>query len=411
MTSGCGDDPAAGPEADASAPASSAPGAAGKRPDPLTAKTYRSEACYYGALALKQARDAYVGSLNGAEPSADNIPAFGADPDDKPGDKAAPIVPPAGSAMPSGSAKAAPAPTAKSTAAPKATTAPTAKASAAGSAPSPAASGSAGRPMPPEKGRARPVQYSTFVRHCNTAQGMKEPAAPEFEAALKEFAAYSLPLAKVLEEANAYYQNEKYKEDNFAKGKEYHACFTGEGVCVAKDKTEVKNAFSRLDGELTKLKTALDKWKSANPVDKSGYEESQKLGDQASADATALLMAFDEKPINVDRIKGALGKLEGSSAALKAYGEANKEKNDPWVKNLTPHLLQLTEAAKALADKTPAEITPPKIYKIISFHARVLEKSYTSQQAKGSRDAAGGRGLNPAPNRMVKPKNVQQPQK
>jgi len=42
------------------------------------------------------------------------------------------------------------------------------------------------------------------------------------------------------------------------------------------------------------------------------------------------------------------------------------------------------------------------------FHARVLEKTYTSQQAKGSRDAAGGRGLNPAPNRMVKPKNVPQ---
>ena len=77
----CGGNPEATPEASgsASAPKKAPSAVAPKRIDPLVMKTYRADACYFGALSLVQARAAYNGSLAGGEPGEGKIPEFGLD--------------------------------------------------------------------------------------------------------------------------------------------------------------------------------------------------------------------------------------------------------------------------------------------------------------------------------------------
>lgn len=421
----CGDDPPAGPEGSAASASGARPAMTGdpvKRPDPLVTKTYRAEACYYGSLSLKQARDAYVASLAGGEPSADKIPQFGADPDDA--NKAVPGAPPAPTgaptasptASPTGAATAKATSTAKATAAPtaKATTAPTAKASGAPTATGMATAavsappaGSAPTRVPPQNMKQQ-IRFDQFIRHCNTAisVSVKDAADPDLDAALKEFSEYALPLAKVITEANQYYAGEI--KDNFEKGKQYHACLTGTGSCEVKDKNAkpVTNAWPQLDERLSKLKAAVDKFKGAKPLDKSGYEESQKVSDQAVVEATELLLAFDAKPVDLEKAKAAIGKLEATTEKLKAFGD-NKEKPDPWGKAVPPQLSLLVTEAKALVDKPADQIPPGKIYKIVSIHNRVLEKNFSALQTK-LREAAGGapgRGqVGPGPRNKVTPK-------
>lgn len=401
----CGDDPPAGPEG-AAPDASALPGATAqvreppKRPDPVVTKTYRADACLYGSMALKQARDAYLASLGGAEPSPDKIPEFGADkPDQK--DAATPAA--SGSATPTAK------PTAKPTAAPapKPKPAPTAKAAPTGAAPTAAATGTAAATMPtrpqiPSQKIRQQIRFDQFIRHCNTAVTVKDAADPDLDASLKAYSEYAHPLSKVLQEANAYYTQEKYKEDDFKQGKAFHACLTGTGTCETKDKKAkaVTNAFPELDDHLTKLKAAVDKYKAAKPVDKSGFEPSQKAADKAVQDATALVLLFDAKPVDTAKVKEAVTTLEASAEALTAFGE-DKAKRDPWAKSLSPQLALLITEAKALSDKPAEEITPAKIYKLVSIHNRVLEKNFSALQTKLREASGGGRAMPPTQRRLT----------
>jgi hypothetical protein len=85
---GCKDDPPpAQPEVPTSASANAAsarsklpirpPMGPVARMDPLSMKEYRVDVCYFGTLTLKQARDSYLASLAGAEPSEKKLPNFG----------------------------------------------------------------------------------------------------------------------------------------------------------------------------------------------------------------------------------------------------------------------------------------------------------------------------------------------
>lgn len=452
---GCSDDPPAGPEGTLSGSATkpaSLPGAAElKKPDPLVTKSYRADACYYGSLALKQARDAYVASLGGAEPSADKIPDFGADPDDAvaipksptdapPAASSAPVeAPPAGSAKPATAPSAAsakpatpppatsakaPAPSAKPAtpppAAPSAKPAPTVAGSAkpsaapvasaptpAASSGAPAASGSVASTTPPPRNpnerMKTPVRYDSFIRHCNTAASVKDGNDADLDPVLREFTDFAMPLAKILQEANGYYNQEKYKEDSFAQGKTYHACLTGAGTCTPKEKNAkpVSDAFAKLPGMLEKLKAAVDKFHAAKPLDKGSFEESQKASDQLVLDATDFMLAYDAKPVDMAKASAALKKVEADTTALKAFGD-NKEKPDPWAKQVGPLANQLVQLGKTLEEKKGDEITPAKIYKVISLHNRIMEKNFAALQTK-LRDAsgAGNRALNPSQRKMA----------
>lgn len=380
----CGSNTEATSESASAAGSSSAkkpPAVAPKRIDPLVMKTYRADACYYGALSLVQAKAAYLGSLGGGEPGEGKIPEFGLDALAAAPVKDAPATPsaaPAGSAKPAttGSAKpAAPAPTAAAKPEP-------AKSGAASAAP--AASGSAGLRAPDRMAQNfRSLPYERFIRSCNVAAGLKEPAAPEFDAAVKEFADYALPLSKALQDANAYYQKGTQKDDAFAKGKELHKTIT--------------DGFGKLDAALAKLKTATETWEKANPLQKGEYEEGQKLADKAVSDANALLLSFANKD---GKAKDALAAFEASSAALKKYGEDNKDKKDPWATLLPPQNAAFLEQAKALVDV--AEVAPAKLVSLVTLHSRILE---TNHRALTRKNAGEARAPGVAPNpRNLKPR-------
>jgi hypothetical protein len=404
----CGDKPTA--TAEGSASSSAAPAViAPKRIDPLVMKTYRVESCYYGTLSLKQARASYLGSLGGAEPSADKVPDFGADTSDPMPVKGAPMVPSEAveAAAPAGSGSSAPkasapkekakakdkAPAAAKTtgsAAPKVASAPKGSASPeAGSAPAasvaaaPSGSAAAGRPPFDLSRRIRQVPYERFARSCNVAAGLKEPVSAELDPVLKEYADYALPLAKTIAEANAYYQKEQFKEDGFAKGKEYHQ--------------KLVEGFGKLDDMQKKLRDALDKWRTASPVDTAGYTASQKLADGALTSARDALLKLDAG--DLAGMKASLDKVDQAAAELKKYADEHKDEKDPWANFVPPTLTTYVEQLRAF-DGDAAAIPPAKLVNAVTLFTRVTEANHralTRKMAEGAGRAIGTQ-------RMIKPK-------
>jgi hypothetical protein len=356
-----------------------------KRIDPLVMKTYRAESCYYGTLSLRHARDAYLAGVGEGEPSASKLPDFGVEDAPTP-DKAAPPTPPAGgSAAPATSAKPAAATSAKPAATAKPAAPGSAKATGAAAPPkgsaAPAAAGSASPGGRPDVARMRlkQVPYERFARSCNVAATLKEPASPELDAAVKEYSDYVLPLAKKLSEANAYYQKEDFKTDDFAKGKEYNK--------------DIVEGFKKLDDQLKKLREALDKFEAANPIKQDDYTESQKLSDAVLAASREIIVKLDSG----ESAKDALAKLEAANEALKAFGEAHKDDKDPWATIVPPSANQLIEHVKALGDGKAA---PAKVVTAINLYTRVLEanhRSLTRKLAEGAGRALGNQ-------RLIKPK-------
>lgn len=312
--------------------------------DPLVMKAYRAESCFYGTLSLKQARAAYLASLGGAAPGPGKIPAFGVDlsPETRPTkDGAAPLA--AGSAAPVAAGSAAPA----------------AAGSAAASAAASSAPAMAGRPDIGVKARVRSVPYERFARSCTVAAGLKNPAAPELDKVMAEFAPFAVQLSKDLAMANTYYQKAEHEKDDFAKGKEYHQKLT--------------DSFAKLDEHHKKLADALAAWTKANPLDESSYTEAQKLGLPAIAQARAAILALDAG--DKDALAAGITKLDEASAALKKWGEDNKDKNDPWPRILVPAIDNFLRELRGLGDD-PKKASPDQIVSAITMYTRVLESNH-----------------------------------
>lgn len=392
----CGSKETAGPEASASGSGAAAKtlAVAPKKIPADVLKTFRADSCYFGALALLHAKEAYLGSLGDGEPAEGKIPEFGLLAIEAPPAKEPP-APAASGAAPaaSGAASAKPATSAKPAGSAKPATAPPASAKpATGGSAKPAAgpSASAGRPLltPPNARAQRTLPYERFIRSCNVVTTLKDPASPDYDATVKAFADYALPLTKSLQDASAYYQKEEYKNDGFAKGKEYH-------------KTIV-DGFAKLDEQVKKLKEATDKFEKASPVAKTDWEEGQKLGDQVVADANALVAALGEVPMNVEAAKAAYAKLEADQAALKKYGEDNKDKKDPWASLVPAPTQQLLDQAKPFLEGE-AKPSAGKLVELITVHSRVLETNHRALTRKNATEAAGARGIQPN-QRLIKPK-------
>jgi hypothetical protein len=385
---GCGDKTTATAEGSASA-ASTGPKAPAvtpaKRIDPLVMKTYRADSCYYGTLSLKQARAAYVASLGGEAPSATKIPDFGADTVEVAPVKAASA--PVGSASAAADAAPAPSTSAAPKAKPKASAAPSAapSASAAPAAAAPSGSAAPGRALADAmRSRIRQVPYERFARSCNVAAGLKEPASADLDPILKEYSDFALPLAKTIAEANAYFQKEQFKEDDFAKGKEYHQKLT--------------DGFAKLDAMQQKLGEALDKWRKSTPVDTSAYTETQKLADASIVDAREALIKLDAG--DVAGVKAALDKIDQSSAALKKYADEHKDEKDPWASFVPPTLGTYVDQLKTLCEGDLKAAPPSKLVNAITLFSRIMEANHralTRKMAEGAGRAIG------AP-RTIKPK-------
>lgn len=394
---GCGDNPA-GPETPASGSAKPQGAAQFKKPDPLVQKTFKAESCYYGALGLKLARVAYTESLGQAEPGPDKIPDFGTEPLEGPPTKEPPpagsAAPAAGSGKPAASAKPAAPPSSAKPATSAKPPAPAGSAAAkppapkgsgaAQAAPSSKPNGSAGPGVPPARdpaamARIRSVPYERFVRACHVAAGMKDPAVPELDGALREFADYALPLAKTIAEANAYYQKEQFKEDSFAKGKEYH--------------TKLNEGFAKLDEQVSKVEAALNKFKSANPINTSEHAESQKLAEavvKQSAETLVKLIQTPRTEEGLTSLKAEVEKLDGAIAPLRKYAEENKEARDPWATLVAGPADNFLNHIKAISEASPADVKVGRIVSAVTLFSRVHEGNNRALSRKLAEGATKG---------------------
>lgn len=326
---GCGNEAKPDPNAMASGSATTKASARTFTPppkvDPKTMKEYRVDVCVYGTLTLKHARDAYLGSLGKDEPSEKKLPSFGSPPPGAP-----PGMPPTPAASGSGSAKAhASAPPKREEVKPPPKPTGSAAASAAGS-------GSAARaPTRPLDVMVR-APHEKNARGCKVASGLKDPAMPDVDKVLAEYAPYAEELAKNIAQAQTYYQREEYKKDNFEKGKDFHKKLT--------------DGFAKLDEHYKKLDEAAAAWRKANPHDLAKAEEGEKQGWAATEDARdAFAAAFTGGKVDAEALKKAAEKFAKSLEALKNHGTANG--NDPWPKILVPALEQFDRALKTAQER------------------------------------------------------------
>lgn len=346
--------------------------------DPGATKDYRIDVCLYGTLTLRQARDAYLASLGGAEPSDKKLPSFGGPANPPTANTTAPAT------------TAAPGVTAKPAATPAATAKPTAAASAAptGAAAAPMGSGSARVPPP-----VRPLDIAMRAPHernaraCSVAAGLKEPAMAELDGALQAFAPYAVDLAKDVATAQTYYQREEYKKDNFEKGKDLHK--------------KMVEKFGKLDEQWDKLAAAVDAWRKGHAPDASKMEEGEKLASVVFEDTRAVLVAATGKKVDVDAFKTAVGKLEKSAEALKTYATAHAA--DPWGKMMNPSIDAFIRAAKENESKISDKGIPGETLLVMTnSFVSVVEAKYRALSRATTMKAQQNAGAAEAPKREEK---------
>jgi hypothetical protein len=299
------------------------------RIDPQVMKEYRADVCYFGTLSIRAARDAYLASLNGAEPGPGKIPSFGG-PATMPGT--------AGGAASGSAAAPAPPPPAASA----------------------SASGSAGVQRPPPRGGNEPFMRAPHERNaraCSVARGLKDPAMPETDAAIQAFADFSIELSKDLANATGYYVRKDYEGDKFAKGKEMHK--------------KLKDSFAKFDELSDKLGAAVDAWHKGHPADASKMDDGQKAATGAFEDARAVMLALSAHKVDPAAAKAAIAKLEASNEALKA--RAAKENPDAWSKVVSPAVDDFLGYAKSAQPKADKPLDPDAMLQVAASFVLVIE--------------------------------------
>lgn len=292
-----------------------------ERLSPQVMKLYRMEVCYFGGLGLRGTRDAYLASLGEQPPSAQHIPSFGlAEPDEEQPE-----------ADDSGDAKQA------ASAAPKAATA-TADAKSAKPLPSKL---DRKRERMKERMRRRPFRarlpYTRHIRSCTVAKKLKQPAAPELDAAVDEFEKYAIGLHKIVHEAHRYYERKQYEEDQFKRGKELH--------------DELTKQFAELDDQLGAFEKAYQDWrkKQGPPPDK--LDAAGELSEKALAKARALTLLFwaERGEWDTEAIGKAIASVDEAAEELAKLKE--KEASSPYARMVVPHLKRTVDAAKKAAEQ------------------------------------------------------------
>lgn len=382
--------------------------------DPQATKDYRVDVCYFGTMTLRQARDAYLASLGGAEPSDKKLPSFGGAP--APTSPTAPATsgapkPGAPGAMPGKPGAPATPPVtapAKPTTPPAATPAKPATPAASGTPATPPVKPSAsGAPVAPGAGGAptpgaapgeppgrRPFDVALRAPHernaraCSVAAGLKDVAMGDVDTTLQAYAPFAVELAKSIATATTYYQREEYKKDSFAKGKELHK--------------QLVEGFNKLDEMQAKLGDALDGWRKAHPADAAKQDDGEKVAMAAFADARDSILAVATKKANVAGFKEASGKLEKSLDALKAFAASHP--TDPWSKMMVPSLESMLKAAKEADSKVTDKgvdgdtllVLTNSFVSVIEARYRALSRSTTMKAAPPAPAATAAPAATPA---------------
>ncbi|MEZ4297951.1 MAG: DUF3829 domain-containing protein [Polyangiaceae bacterium] len=332
--------------------------------DPKATKDYRVDVCYFGTMTLRQARDAYLASLGGAEPSDKKIPNFGGM-----------TAPGAGPATPPAGRPGAPPPTA-----------PTGAAATAAATAAPAGTG-ANPTLRPAPGR-RPFDVALRAPHernaraCSVAAGLKDAPMGDVDGALAAYAPFAVELAKSIGAATTYYQREEFKKDSFEKGKELHKKLT--------------EGFAKLDEQADKLAAAVEAWHKDHAVDTSKMDEGEKAAFAAYADARAMMLTLGLKKADTAAFKEASAKLEKSLGELKTYAQGHP--TDPWGKMMNPSLESLLKASKEAEPKvTDKGIEPDSFLVLVNSFVSVIEAKYRALSRATTMKASAAAAASAAP--------------
>lgn len=345
VLAGCKKDEPVQTQPEAATSTTATPSAKGKLPlrnamapvpkiEPQAMKDYRLEVCYFGTLTLRQARDAYFASLGKDEPSEKKLPNFGM-PATPPPSMIPPITAPgAGSTKPTPSGSARP--------------------------PIAVPSGSAhvNRRMA-DLGLRAPHERN--ARACTVAAGLKEPAMPDVDAALKDFAPFALELSRNIAAASVYYQREEYTKDKFEKGKELHKKLVAD--------------FAKLDELSDKLGAAVLAYREKSPIDSSKMEESEKAVFTAYGEARAIIGLLVGKKINLDAYHADVANLEKSVGVVKDLGTKNA--NDNWAKITTPAFEAFLKGARDAETKLNEKALPPDTFlQLVNTFTALIEAKH-----------------------------------
>jgi hypothetical protein len=300
------------------------------RVSPLAMKIYRVEGCYYGSLAMAAARDVYLASLGGAEPSATKLPSFA---EDEGGEAGAAAVAASPSAAPSSERAARAASSSERVAGP----APgLASAAASALAARPAMGGremglDPRRPMP-----LRPMAWVRHVRSCSIAKNLREPAAPELDERLKSYDDYASKLTRLFNDAHRYFSRKEFERDSFEKGKQLHKDLLAE--------------LGRLDAELAALGKTVTGWRASRGALPEELDKGGELGTAMVTQAHAFFQLLVAQPLDLAAARGGLDALRAAGEALEQRQTDEQGKEEAHVKQLGPKVKPLLAAAeRALA--------------------------------------------------------------
>lgn len=313
--------------------------------DPKTLKEYRADVCYFGSLALRQARDAYLGSLGKDEPSEKKLPSFG------------------GAPSPEASAPQKPSKLAKD-------------------------EGPLGKKL---SRRERPdatvrAPYERNARACVVASNVKEPKMGDVDTAIAAFAPFALELSKTISAASAYYQREEYKQDKFAKGKALHK--------------QLVEQFAKLADLQDKVGDAIIAYRKEHVVDASKLSESEKAAHVALEDARSAMQLLLAKKIDAAAYKAQLTKLTASMEAFKAAAVAHP--SEPWEKALLPSLESFMKRASAV-NVTEKGLTSDEVYAVAGPFTSVIEANQRATSRALLAKAKAKEAAAPAPEPAVEP--------
>ncbi|MGH9943564.1 MAG: DUF3829 domain-containing protein [Pyrinomonadaceae bacterium] len=143
------------------------------------------------------------------------------------------------------------------------------------------------------------------------------PAVDDLDQGAQSYLAAMQKLKPVLKEANDYYKQEDYKDDEFAKGRELH------GPLVA--------AFDEFERSSEQMRAAVDKYdtlykeRSLAEIERAEGRKLRYLTRAMMVRAKEMLRAGDDKELTADKLQPALDAYSQSIDAAQAYFNEHKD--------------------------------------------------------------------------------------
>ncbi|MFO0759374.1 MAG: hypothetical protein U0359_22970 [Byssovorax sp.] len=180
-------------------------------------------------------------------------------------------------------------------------------------------------PRHPENQRP---SYERQARACNVAVGLADPATP-VDAAMADFAPFSVALAQDITRALAYYERGEHLQDGFAEGNALHA--------------RLIEGFGKLDALRGRLGAAMPIYERQRPAPSCAKEASERRTLECFATARVTLRGLLAAQPSPAGPRPSLDALERCSAAVKDLSSASP--SQPWPKILAPLLEAFTRKA------------------------------------------------------------------